>query len=133
MPRGIGVSQYKGVVQRDDPRAQKAITDWSLEEDGILRLTSPATSATDGRWKVLRNGELVRVYDLVSDPHELSPLVVAPTSEDEAAIARLGVTVDAAHPDPPEIIAPPIPEAARGSSDAETADLEERLRELGYL
>ena len=133
VPPGIGVSQYSGVIQRDDPRAQKAITDWRLDEEGILRLTCPATSATDGRWKVLRNGELVRVFDLQSDPFELAPLVGARPPEARAAIDRLSSTVDAAHPDPPPITPAPVPEGARGTSDAETADLEDRLRELGYL
>jgi arylsulfatase A-like enzyme len=125
VPEGIAVSQYS-FLAADDPRVPKAISDWHLDDEAILTLTGRATSATDGRWKVVRNGDRERVFDLESDPLERSPA----QGSSAPALERLRRAIALAHDDAPATVAPV---ADQNVDAAEMADLEDRLRELGYL
>ena len=129
---GYAFSQYKAVIGRDDPRAREAIENWGLDEDAIVRLTAPATSATDGAWKVVRNGEIVKGFDLRADPLERTPFSTE-NFDRVAELTRLRAAVDSVHTDSAPTVDDAVPEPPSSISDEEKADLEERLRELGYM
>ncbi len=127
---GVALSQYDGPAGRDEPRVTRVASDWSLDEDALARLTEPATAATDGIWKLVRYGRHERVFDLRADPMEARPVDPATAS---AAVAHLRRAIDAADADVRNLPAGQMPRAEPPPSDEETAELEERLRELGYL
>lgn len=135
---GAAVSQYSPVAERGDPRVERAIADWDLDDDAIRRMTQPATSVTEGRWKVVRHGDQVRVFDLESDPMELAAIAGEDGFDPDArrVIAGLRAMLDAVD----RSDAAPTSQQEPGSADDATAptsreieELEDRLRELGYL
>lgn len=136
---GIAVSQYNPVALRTDPRVQKAIADWGLAEDAIRRLSEPATSVTDGRWKLVRHGHATSAYDLVADPMEVAPIALDVTHALDAAardaIARLRAVMDETDRRERAQPAEQAPGTGAGPEPTagEIAELEDRLRELGYL
>ena len=132
VPPGLGVSQYDRSATREDPRVQEVIGDWGLSEDAIARLVEPATSVTDGRWKIVRFGERELIYDLRADPLELAPVRLNGGAGPDADVLRLRSMVEQAHHSGRETDALAADEG-KGHVDSETAALEGRLRELGYL
>jgi arylsulfatase A-like enzyme len=123
---GIAISQYDGPIDMNDPRAA-ALTDWGATADGRRRLGQNFTSATDGTLKLVRSVDGERLYDVLTDPLEV-------TSADAGAfpaerIASLRRAIDRADEQtwqPTLVDTPPPP-------PEEVADLEERMRLLGYL
>jgi len=78
---------------------------------------SPLQALTDGRWKVIRAGSATEVYDVRSDPREERDLAASQASLASAMSAR----ADAIHG------------SATTASTAVPADVQERLRALGYV
>lgn len=125
---GLAVAQVDALVAPDDPRAWEAVRTWGLGEDAHRIVTTSSTCATDGRLKLVRRGDDDLLYDLEADPLETTP--VPPTAEhlDASVLARLRKAVDAA--DDPARAA--LPYEGPDVHD-DRADLEERMRLLGYL
>lgn len=129
---GIAVAQSDGLetvsknrfvaAMRLPPRAQEAMS---------LR----RSCATDGRFKLVREGDTTRLHDLESDP--LERVDAAPTFPDQ--VARLRRVLDGYDSSsetaavPPEDGAEAGTDASGATRDAESAELEERLKLLGYL
>jgi arylsulfatase A-like enzyme len=124
LPGGYAVSQVAG--QALLPEKESLALSWGVPEEAIRRIASPITCATDGRHRLLRDADGERYYDLETDPLEVSPLAsggVPPAILHglRDAVAR----VDEMTVEPPA--------AEGGSAGDEAADLEERLRTLGYI
>jgi arylsulfatase A-like enzyme len=138
LPEGVALSQLDPPVLASDPRATDVARDWNLDSAGFERLTTPFVSATDGSRKLVRRKGRDLLYDLESDPLELSPRDLGPGSGSEAdagAIDHLRGALD--HPamtaNGLEPAAVGAPQARPAPTPAETEDLEERMRLLGYL
>jgi arylsulfatase A-like enzyme len=132
IPTGAAVAQYRLHLPDDDRRVREAVERWRLDEAAVDRLIRPGTAATDGRFKVVRHGEREEVFDLAADPLETRPLgpEEAARAAGREALERLRALLDWRAPaGMPAGAEPP----AAGPEDRETAELEERLRALGYL
>jgi arylsulfatase A-like enzyme len=127
------VAQFEPPVLRNDPRAAEAIQRWGLGEKELWRLTTPFTCATDGGVKLIRRDGEELVHELATDPLELEP---RPASELEASRAdqlnKLRAAIDASDTKRPPAPAPEG-EAPPAAPADEVADLEDRMRLLGYL
>lgn len=113
----------------DDPRTQSAIALWGLDEAATARLVTPLTSAVDGTVKLVRRGSVDMFYDLAADSMEASPLGEADV--DSAAVRRLRAALD--HP---AVVASESRLRAASPPNGgapDLADLEDRMRLLGYL
>ncbi|HEV2062452.1 MAG TPA: hypothetical protein VGR12_06330, partial [Solirubrobacteraceae bacterium] len=108
----------------DDPRVARAAQEWDLDEEGVWRITTPITAVTDGSYKLVRQGEVERLFDLAADPLEERPL---PADADPTGALRRAL----ADPVVWEVEAPPPPTA--DEIDDDTANLERQMRLLGYL
>jgi arylsulfatase A-like enzyme len=127
-PQGIVVSQYDALTTRSDPRVEQAAAAWGLDDEAIEWVTSRGTAATDGTLKLVRQRDRDQLYDLRNDPQETSPLDPAGAPE------ALRFALEAAERQGSLI------EPVRGTgnalpaeSEAENAELEQRLKLLGYL
>jgi hypothetical protein len=130
IPAGIAVAQYDGLVFPDDPRVEQAVSEWQLGDSARVALTQPMTAATDGRRKLVRHGDVLRLYNLAADPDELDPAPVGPTlSPDVQALADAIAAADLTDASPEDIAA--IQEIDRGTTGG--GAMEEQLRLLGYL
>jgi arylsulfatase A-like enzyme len=132
VPPGIGIAQYVPSAKRGDQKIEAAITDWNLGEDAIVRMTQSATSATDLRWKVVRNGDTYRSFDLAADALEADPVSDAAGLPEDSRLAlqRLRAAVDQADS---AAVTPVTDGRTPPPSSDELKELEDRLRELGYL
>ncbi len=119
---GIAVSQVAGQVLL--PERESLARGWGIPEEAIRRIAIPMSAATDGRFKLIREPHGERLYDLVSDPAETTSIDAAGI----AAAASLRAALDHA-----DAIAPVAEPVATASTGDEAAELEERLRQLGYL
>lgn len=131
LPSAAVVTGYDPPVGADDPRTRH-LSEWGATEEGFHRFTQPGTAATDGRHKLVRVGDVEGVYDLVEDRLEVAPLPV------ENARSRWPDAVDDLRRALEQADArtrPPVAPAdgpAEGSEE-ETAELEARMRLLGYM
>ena len=128
---GVAVAQADGLLDAADPRMVDARERFGLDDYAVWRMTTSSTCATDGRLKLVREGDEDWLYDLGSDPMEETPVlldgrVTAGYGEPLRALRR---AVDAAHGDVqvadiprPTEPPPPVPAA-----------LEDQMRLLGYL
>lgn len=130
LPGGAAVAQYDIGADPDDPRLD-VIRDWGATPEGIRRFAEPGTCATDERYKLVSLGSDERLYDLASDPGEVTP---KPASEGPPEVVdKLRAALDAARSSEwtPDLDA--LAPAADTSSEAEVKELEDRMRLLGYL
>jgi arylsulfatase A-like enzyme len=127
---GIAVAQFDPPTEPGDPRNEELLSLWGLEDpDGSItrRFTTEMSCATDGRMKVLRRGSDEEVFDLRVDPTEATPLDRVAKDAPELELLRSELDRAAA-------LATPAPLAAtQSATTAETEDLEERMRLLGYM
>jgi arylsulfatase A-like enzyme len=132
-PEGVGVAQFDAPVDADDERMRKTVDEWGWGEEKIARFTTPLTCAVTGGVKALRRGDREEVYDLAADPLELAP--VAPESLDGERAAALERARGALrHPSVVAERAEGQSAAAQGApSPEELADIEERMKLLGYM
>jgi arylsulfatase A-like enzyme len=127
----LPVAQFDPPVPpRGDAQTSYFADRWELDEAAIARLTMSMTAVIEGSVKmIVRDGEEL-FHDLVADPLELSP--VHAEHVDPQVVARLRAA--AAHPSVTardvDLVAT-TPAAAPAPGDV--ADLEERMRLLGYL
>jgi arylsulfatase A-like enzyme len=132
---GVAMSQSDALVPIGDERIERSLALWNMAGDAARyaswRLTTSGTAATDGTWKIVREGEDDWFYDLDGDPLEGNP-----TRLDDAEVAaldgaRLGAlraALDHAAPsegDPRQWAGPDLPDEREG--------IEDRMRLLGYL
>ena len=130
-PGGFAVSQAAGEFWI--PVRRQAAQQWRLPEEAVINLESPITSATNGRYKLVRDVKGERVYDLVGDRLEESPIPIDVTSMRDIPITDMRAALDEVEAMAPHEHAQPDVIAAELPSDKEAAELEERMRELGYL
>ncbi len=126
-PGDVAVAQFDPPAGPDDPRVLAAVERWGLGEEALERISTELACATDGRRKLVRRGSWEELFDLEADPRELSPL--APGAGGEVAALREALehpTVLAASPGADR------DQVARPDAD-ELRDLEQRMRQLGYL
>ena len=119
---GIAVAQYDGPVP---PHRLEHLHAWGATDEGLRRLTLRFTCATDGTLKLVSSGADEQLYDLEADPLER-------TTVDAAAYpaARVAALRDAVHAAAAAGWDPQLDEDRPPDADA---DLEERMRLLGYL
>jgi arylsulfatase A-like enzyme len=127
----VAVAQWDPPTDADDPRIQGFAARFGLDDEEIARLSTPQTCATDGRYKLLRRGAGDELYDLAADPVETAP-VTAPRPEAQDAMRRLRDALD-----DPRVSATPsssdVASAASDASDDEVADIERRMKLMGYM
>ena len=122
-PHGACVSQVAGQIML--PEKEALARAWGIPDEAIRRMASSSTSATDGRFKVIRDQAGERLYDLASDPAESDPLDLVT----QPAAGKLRAAIDEV-----ESYAPAEPALENtATNDDEAAELEERLRQLGYI
>ena len=130
-PRGVAVAEYDPMIPPGDPLGDEVVRLWRLGPGAIHRFTTPMTCATDGRFKLLRDGHLEQLYDLRADPLEAAPLTepaaISALAGDALAPLRAALDRPAERMEPP-VVVPPAPPAA----DEQEA-LERQMRLLGYL
>ena len=126
VPDGIVVSEYDSMGGPEDPRVVRVRGEWSLDEDGIARLTSSGTAATDGRVKLVREHGKELLYDLVADPMETRP--VDARARSDGFVEQLRAAIEKAEAERARVKPLDV-----STSEGEREDLEERLKLLGYL
>ena len=113
-----------------DPRTVYAVDLWNLDEAAAHRLTMPLLSVVDDRVKMVVRGSTETFHDLDADPLELVALRADEVDTD--SVRRLRAA--AAHP---TVVASEARLDTRAgpppSTDVDVADLEDRMRLLGYL
>jgi len=126
-PGEVAVAQFDPPAGPEDPRVFEVVESWGLGDEAVERISTKLTCATDGRRKLVRRGDREQLFDLEADPRELSPL--APCGEREIGTLRAAL-------DHPAALAGPTggghERVERPDAD-ELRDLEERMRQLGYL
>ena len=116
----MAVAEFNPPTTPDDERVLRSVEDWGVGEAGLRAITTPLTAATDGTFKLVRRGAAEQLFDLRSDPLEAHPL----DAGDHRA-AHLRAALD---PQPVEAV-----EAQPEASAEELAEIEERMRLLGYM
>jgi arylsulfatase A-like enzyme len=129
-PGGFAASQAAGEFWI--PVRNEAMQQWGLPEEAVLRVESPITSVTDGRFKLVRDVEGERAYDLAADRLEEKPLDLGGSMPD-VPLNQMRAALDAVEAMAPAELAEPDALGGERPSDEEAAQLEERMRELGYL
>lgn len=125
-PDGLAAAQFD-FIEPEDPKVQIVLDTWHLGDKAESMMTTPLTCVTDGSTKVLRRGAREELYDLAADPLEERPFSPGDRGGDATmrplrdAVAALSAQQAAAVPRPP-----PEPHT-------DTADLEGRMRLLGYM
>jgi arylsulfatase A-like enzyme len=122
---GVAVAQTDGIATWDPGARRRLEAAWRLPRAIVDRLGSPISCATDGRFKLVRDGDTVRLHDLDRDPLETTDVAVAHTD----VVARLQAVLDRAD----RRLEPSEPAHTPAGTTGTTADLEERMRLLGYL
>ncbi len=127
----IPVAQFDSITG-GEAGIRRLIAEWGLEatqgEAAFERLTSSLTCAVGESWKAVRRAGVEEFFNLLDDPMELDP--IAP----EAA-ARAGADVEVLRSalDHPTVTASRPQGGADEGTSEENADLEDRMRLLGYM
>jgi arylsulfatase A-like enzyme len=125
----LPVAQADPAAPRSDPRVDHAIAAWGLGEEAAWRISTQITAVADGRFKLVRQGEVEQLHDLTVDPLETTPLTTVPAGE-EARVAALRTALK----DPAVWAAPDgAPSPAPAADPEEVEALERQMRLLGYL
>lgn len=109
-------------------------TGWDLPEATVAAMGQALTAISDGSFKLVRSGDRERLFDLRADPLELSDVLAG-----HAAVAgRLRERLDAIERAPGTLVSGLAAAASTTDSyprvdEEEEAELEERMRLLGYL
>ena len=129
---GLPVAQWDP-WELSHERLAEIQADWKLDEQARRRLVSPLTCAVAGKFKLVRGAteDDQALYDLEADPLERAPLreegAMAARAGDALPKLRAAVESPAAQSRPDAL---PAPDEA--SAD-EMADLERRMRLMGYM
>lgn len=127
----LPAAQYDSPVPpRGDPRTEDVIVHWRLDEEGVRRLTMSLTAVVEAELKLVVHEGRETFFNLGSDPLEASPLAAQDVDPDAAGRLRAA----AAHPAATASLALLGAEREAGAAaGTDAADLEERMRLLGYL
>ena len=127
LPEGAAVAQFDPPTDEDDERLHRAAREWGWSDEQVRRFATPLTCAVGDGLKLLRRGNAEELYDLRADPLERAPVPLA--SADAQAVAALRRALE----HPAAAAAPPAQASAPAPSAEELADIEERMRLLGYM
>ena len=116
---GVAVAEFDPPTGPEDERAHRVAADWGVGEAGLRVLTTPLTMATDGSSKLVRRGLTEELFDLDDDPLERQPLDPSDPRADQLRAAL----------DP----APAVVDTQAEASPEELAEIEERMKLLGYM
>jgi arylsulfatase A-like enzyme len=129
----VAVAQLDAIGTADHPDMLRFAEEWGIDDEGMARMTSDATAATDGRLKVVRRGGRDVLHDLDTDPLELAGTVLDDRTPRRAEVERLVAAVDAAvEPRAVADVAAPKGPAAP-IPQAELDAIEQQMKLLGYL
>lgn len=128
---GLAVSQWDP-FPTERSHVTELAADWNLDAEAQARLTTPITTASKDRFKLVRGAtrQDETVFDLGADPFGLQPSPIDSLSCPPDVLEELRSAVN--HPDA-QAAAPAKSSHAQPASPDETADLERRMRLLGYL
>jgi arylsulfatase A-like enzyme len=130
--RDVAVAQFDAPGPADHPKALEAIREWGLGDEALRRLTTSFVCATNGQRKLLRRLGREELVDLDTDPMETAPVAIGRGEETrwshELSVLRAAID-EAEAGDVPGVTANEPP----ARSDREIADLEARMKLLGYL
>lgn len=130
--QGLPVSQWDG-FRLSDPELAEYAQSAGLTAEQAARLRKSLTAAVSGRFKLVQGVDESdeRLYDLASDPLELAPL-----REEGAMTARAGerlAAMRAAIRDPASQATVEVAAAPDALPAGEAADIERKMRLLGYM
>lgn len=134
IPQGVVAAQMVGLTSRDDPRAAMIVRDWGLPEEGLKRMTSSATTAVVGSTKLVRSEDGDVLYNLDQDPLEERPIALNGQLDgaERSRVDSLRAAIQAADEEPAHY-AYERDTAIQTLGTDERAEIEERMRLLGYL
>jgi arylsulfatase A-like enzyme len=129
----VAVAQLDPIAGPDDPRVLEFVDKWGLGDEGVRRMTTGATAATNGELKLVRSGNGELLYDLNADPLELSPRAILGNGEPRRITPLRDAIDEATDPRP----VPDLTEStARPRSPVSTEELErieQQMKLLGYM
>ncbi len=128
---GIARAEFDPPIPTDPERVAAALRQWGLGEEAQRLLARSLRAATDGEWKLLREepaGKGDRYYELAVDRLEQRPQVPGAVPAEVRGRLEAALAKDAPQA---QVVRSPNPPAE--IDDAERADLEARMRLLGYL
>lgn len=129
LPQGVAVAEFDPLGTRENPKIQAFARKWALDERGVGRLTEGFTCATDGRCKLVIDGDgNEALYDLEADPEALAPLRAHGANE-HMLVLRSALERAAA----PATAAPAAASPADGPTADELEALERQMKLLGYM
>lgn len=134
-PASSVISDFQGVGDDDDPRVTGFLSDNNLK-DAVTAMTADRTTATDGRYKVVRFDGRDRFIDTETDPDEVAGCPVDDVPTELAVVASSLVdALDRFVMREPQESAPPdvAEQAAQVGDDPDDEALVEQMRLLGYL
>lgn len=126
---GIAVAEFNPPATIDHPKWQQRIAEWGVSDAIGERVATRLTAATDGQLKLRRRDEHEDLFEISSDADETTPLDQA--TVDPGSLARLRSAIHqslSADGDPVHDDANP-----KAASAEEIAELEDRMKLLGYL
>ena len=133
--RDLAISEVEGIAAPGDPRITDAVREWGLDESAAMLMTSDATAASDGALKIVRRGDVERIYDLTADPLEERPLDSGDLADSRRdGIGRLRRAIDAATSAAANSSgAGPAPEQGPAGPEVDNEQLIAQMKLLGYL
>jgi len=141
-PFGVAVAQLDAVTDEGDPRVDAAVERWGLTDDAKPTFFVSYACATDGALKLVRRPDHEEVFDLTTDPFEVTPVRIDDEIEarlgDELAPLRRALDAAAATESAPVDTAEPAEDepadaAGDAAEDDEVSALEKQMKLLGYL
>jgi len=133
LPAGLPVAQWDPFVLTE-PALAELRNQWQLDDGAVRQLTEPLTCAIAGEFKLMRGADPEQewLYDLRADPLELTPIRGGESISGRAGdlIGELRAALN--HPD----VQSSVDTTTAGAEDLaaeETADIERRMRLMGYL
>jgi arylsulfatase A-like enzyme len=129
---GLPVAQWDP-FELSEERLAGLVRDWSLDQKAISRLTSPLTCAVAGDFKLVRGAtkDDEWLFDLKNDPLELAPIrgqeKMSATVGELLGGLRAAVNHPLAQATAEVTVSPPL------VSDDEVADIERKMRLMGYM
>jgi arylsulfatase A-like enzyme len=128
----LAVAQFDPPVPPlDDPRTAKVVDEWDLDAAGIARLVTPITAVAEGDLKLVVRDGTEAFHAVGADPLEATPLPAETLDAD--VVKRLRATLEHPAVTAASSTWSEAVEDAPPASPQDLADLEDRMRLLGYL
>ena len=125
LPDGTAVAQDDGLNGLPPESLKRLTRVWKLSPVFVDRMLAPSSAATDGRFKIVRIDSDTRLYDVETDPLEERDVAAAYPE----AVARLRDVIERTG-----VVASTSGQvAAKADEIDDDADLQARMRMLGYL